>query len=77
MSRTKIERCTRCRRRWRGSDDWNAEFRKGVFVGLLCPTCQTPEENAEAVINEATLDYSKSAFVNGRLYVSARGGGDG
>lgn len=25
----------------------------------ICPSCQTPEENAEAVINEATIDYSQ------------------
>jgi hypothetical protein len=29
----------------------------GVVVGLLCPQCQTPEENAEAEINAATLIY--------------------
>jgi hypothetical protein len=33
--------------------------------GCLCPDCQTPEENAEAAINEATLEYGVS--VDGRL----------
>jgi hypothetical protein len=31
--------------------------RAGVVVGALCPDCQTPEENAEAEINAATLEY--------------------
>lgn len=36
---------------------WNAVFRQGSVVGVLCSDCQTPEENAEAEINMATLDY--------------------
>lgn len=51
-------RCTRCARRLRNADGWNAIFRMGVLTGYLCPSCQTPEENAEAEINDATLDYS-------------------
>ncbi|NDJ91469.1 hypothetical protein [Mycolicibacter kumamotonensis] len=50
-------RCDRCRRRYRGHGEWNATARQGVIVGYLCPDCQTPEENAEAEINLATLDY--------------------
>ncbi|PSK90583.1 hypothetical protein CLV30_1388 [Haloactinopolyspora alba] len=50
-------RCDRCNRRWRGQGDWNGTFERGRMVGALCPACQTPQENAEAVINEATLDY--------------------
>jgi hypothetical protein len=30
---------------------------EGVVVGLLCPRCQTPQENAEAEVNAATLTY--------------------
>jgi hypothetical protein len=30
----------------------------GEPIGYLCPNCQTPEENAEAEINLATIDYS-------------------
>lgn len=33
----------------------------GVVISVLCPTCQTPEENAEAEINLATLTYSRDA----------------
>lgn len=54
--------CGRCGRRYRGRGDWNATMREGVIVGLLCPRCQSPEENAEAEINEATLDYRLDAF---------------
>jgi hypothetical protein len=54
---TKTIRCSRCGRRWRGQDDWNATLEGGHVVGVLCPDCQTPEENAEAEINQATLEY--------------------
>lgn len=57
----KLGRCQRCRRNLTTSatdlDRWNSEFRQGRIVALLCPECQTPEENAEAEINLATLDY--------------------
>lgn len=56
------ERCARCRRVYRGRGDWNGTFRGGVCVGLLCPGCQTPEENAESAVNEATLDYGTDAL---------------
>jgi hypothetical protein len=51
-------RCSRCDRKYKGRGNWNHVFRGGACVGALCPDCQTPEENAEAAINEATLDYS-------------------
>lgn len=41
--------------------DWNATVKRGVVVGFLCPDCQTPEENAEAVVNEATTIYGRDA----------------
>lgn len=51
-------RCARCNRRQRaGSEGWNVAADNGVVVAFICPRCQTPEENAEAIINEATLDY--------------------
>jgi len=34
---------------------WNANFKMGVLVGLLCPKCQTPEEFLEAETNAAEL----------------------
>ncbi|GAA1078068.1 hypothetical protein [Tsukamurella spumae] len=52
-----IIKCSRCRRRYRGHGDWNITVKASVIVGHLCPDCQTPEENAEAEIHDATLDY--------------------
>lgn len=54
----RLDHCARCEKKYRGRGDWNATMRSGRIVGLLCPSCQTPEENAEAAINEATLDYA-------------------
>jgi hypothetical protein len=34
---------------------WNMVYDKGYLTGYLCPGCQSPEENAEAEINEATV----------------------
>lgn len=53
-----IIRCSRCSARMRNHPErWNCTLRRGVVVGFLCPRCQTAEENAEAEVNEATLDY--------------------
>lgn len=55
---SKTVRCDRCRRRARGSANaWNVTMDRGVIIGHTCPACQTAEENAEAEINEATLEY--------------------
>ncbi len=64
----KGQRCKRCGKKYRGRGDWNAELRNGVVLYLLCPRCQTPEENAEAAIREATTVYGRDAFgrVTGR-----------
>lgn len=58
-------RCNRCRRRMRRPDGWNVEIRGGAVAGYLCSECQSPEENAEAAINEAIIDYGRD--VNGNL----------
>ncbi|GAA5610572.1 hypothetical protein CP981_15735 [Streptomyces platensis] len=51
--------CDRCRRTLRGADDgWNVVMDSGYAVGYLCPDCQTAEENAEAEVHQATLDYN-------------------
>ncbi len=62
--------CGRCGQQYRGRDDWNAVLRHGVVVGLVCPICQSAEENAEAVINEATIDYGRDQL--GRLTGKAK-----
>lgn len=54
----KVNRCMRCGRRQRTLLGWNIVFDKGTPTGHLCPNCQTPEENAEAEIREATTDYT-------------------
>jgi hypothetical protein len=56
---SRVTRCDRCNKRYRGHGYWNAIFRQGIVTGFLCPGCQTPEENAAAVINEAVFDYSR------------------
>lgn len=82
MARTKVRplgHCTRCTRAcWKDADDasrWNIEFAKGRPVGYLCPECQTPEENAEAEVKAATLDYTNTApDADGRQKVAPVGG---
>ncbi len=39
------------------AEGWNIVFDHGFQIGYLCGADQTAEENAEAVINEATEDY--------------------
>lgn len=74
-TRTPIGKCMRCSRTCRQNAQdftaWNTQFSKGRAVGLICPQCQTDEENAEAVINEATIDYRtmrRDAFGCWRAY---------
>jgi len=74
---TKVIRCDRCSRRLRNPrnpGDWNTIFDRGYPTGRhLCPDCQTPEENAEAEIKAATLDYSRSSVDQfGRMYASMK-----
>lgn len=55
--RTKVIRCHRCRRPLRGAGDgWNVVTREGVARWFLCLDCQTPQRDAEAQANEATLN---------------------
>jgi hypothetical protein len=52
--------CRRCLRLMdQGEKNWNAQWTAGVLTGHVCPACQTAEENAEAEINDATLDLYK------------------
>ena len=54
----KVIRCHRCNRRARGAmTGWNANLVKGVIIDYLCPNCQTPAEDLEAQVNEATTTY--------------------
>lgn len=56
---SKVHKCDQCRRRFRGQGDWNVIYRAGVIVAYRCPDCQSPENLAEASINEVFTDYSK------------------
>jgi hypothetical protein len=58
--------CDRCGKFYAdGPGEWNVVVKKGRVQGYLCPACQTPEENTEAEINRATLDYGVT--LDGRL----------
>jgi len=57
MTATTFAKCTRCQKKYRSRGEWNAVYNAGIMTGILCPACQTPEENAEAVINQATTFY--------------------
>jgi hypothetical protein len=57
----RIIRCDRCNRRRRKPDGWNVIYDQRAIRGYLCPACQTPEENAEAEIKEATLSYFRDS----------------
>jgi transcription elongation factor Elf1 len=55
--------CSRCGSfSLRTIERWNAIYKAGVLVGVLCPDCQTVEENLEAEINFATTDYHQDAL---------------
>lgn len=60
--------CQRCNRRYnpKRPGDWNAVFKAGRVVALLCPKCQTADEDLEARINEATTVYGTAG--DGRVY---------
>ncbi|MFJ3856146.1 hypothetical protein ACIPRL_07965 [Streptomyces sp. NPDC090085] len=78
-SRRLLGHCARCRRAcWSDSPDgprWNAEVRAGQVVGIECPDCQTPEENMEAELKAATLDYrTMTKRADGRTAIAPRGG---
>ena len=67
--------CDRCGRRARSlarMHDWNVIVEFGSVTGLLCPDCQTAEENLEAEVNHATLDYT---VIGGRLAGRPKGVG--
>ena len=59
-------KCDRCGKvEFAGTaEKWNAVFGKGIITGFLCPDCQTDEEDLEAQVNEAVIDYSKTVTVS-------------
>lgn len=76
MSAPKLRRCSRCGKRCRSfkaAEAWNVIVELGVITELICPGCQTPLENAEAAINEATTVYG--VLGDGRLIGRPKAGG--
>ncbi|MCF3177299.1 hypothetical protein IPZ61_28785 [Streptomyces sioyaensis] len=68
--------CDRCKRPLHGEGGgWNVVLDKGYASGHLCPDCQTAEENAEAEVHQATLDYSAGRVdEDGRVRWPVKGG---
>lgn len=62
MGKAPTYTCTRCNTTGTHRGDWNGIFRDGLLVEVCCPGCQTLEENAEAVVKEATLEYRRGRF---------------
>lgn len=63
--------CTLCANTGTDRGDWNGSYRSGRLLSIICPDCQSADQNAEAAINEATLDYSMNAF--GQVVVRPKG----
>jgi len=67
-------RCSRCGLRdlygRSAKQGWNTVLASGIITGFLCPSCQTPEENAEAEVNQAMLNYRVDSF--GRIRAEAK-----
>lgn len=65
----KVVKCSRCGKRMRRMDGWNAVFKNGSAVAFVCPDCQTEAESIEAEVNAATLDYqlTQDGRVRGRV----------
>lgn len=71
----RIIKCHECGKRLRRITSecaWNAIFSDGAIVGYLCPGCQTPTQNAEAVVNQATLQYGRDR--SGRYFAQPKAG---
>ncbi|MGO8967867.1 MAG: hypothetical protein ACLQGN_30840 [Mycobacterium sp.] len=62
---SKIIRCSRCKRRYRGQGGWNNNTIAGLVIEMLCPDCQTPQEDLEAELNLITAGPMKDMYVGG------------
>ncbi|WP_371591189.1 hypothetical protein [Streptomyces sp. NBC_00470] len=60
--KTSPVRCLRCgKAHIEGADGWNVDWRLGQAHGAVCPTCQTPEEAAEAKLPAPRPEPSPAA----------------
>ena len=60
---TKVEKCMRCHRRFRGHGEWNHKWISGLLVGAICPDCQTMDEDLEAELSEITGASANWTFI--------------
>lgn len=63
-------RCGRCGKHASDTSGWSAAVAMGAIVSILCGSCQTRDEQAEAAVNSATLDF---ALINGRIASRPKG----
>lgn len=61
---TKVVKCSRCRKRWRGQDGWNDDYIAGLVIGHVCPECQTAEETVGAEVNLVLAPPSQRRAMN-------------
>jgi len=52
-TKPKVLKCYRCAKRCRNPEFWNVDHVAGVELGVICPSCQTVEEDLEAQVNLA------------------------
>jgi hypothetical protein len=52
-TKPKVLKCYRCAKRCRNAELWNVDHVAGVELGVICPSCQTVEEDLEAQVNLA------------------------
>jgi hypothetical protein len=71
----RLIKCMRCERieaaDTPATNGWNIVYDEGRPTGVICPDYQTPEENMEAEVNAATLDYGTDE--QGHLTASPKG----
>ena len=60
----KVVRCSRCGKRHRNQPEWNRTWIAGIEVGMLCPDCQTTQEDLEARVNEVLDPPSQHKTIN-------------
>ncbi|MEE8727436.1 MAG: hypothetical protein SOI04_07885 [Bifidobacterium thermacidophilum] len=74
----KTLKCGKCGRRFRerafDAECWNVTLHAGIITQVLCPDCQTPEQDMEAQVNEAMLDYSRNPA--GQIIARMKGADD-
>lgn len=50
--------CVRCRRGVPAvPTGWNGVWKLGILKSVICPECQSVDENLEAEVHDATLNY--------------------